>query len=194
MRRTLASITRERRPIFVVDDGSSLPHHLLNSVIARAYGSLYLHYPVNLGLANAINVGVGHWLAHADVEWISVFNDDVEVVRGIFENLADVTRQSSELVKISVYTGYLDDLHPVIAGRSLPAGPSLLPARVPQNTFMPIGIIGSRYFRYRLRIWARRKRAAGYFPVKDRTRIGGLPVGRPTPRQSAGGMSWSFRI
>lgn len=124
LQRTLASLTRQGRPVFVIDDGSSLLHRFKNGFIARAYRAMYMRYPVNLGLANSLNVCVGHWLAHPDIEWISVFNDDVEVVDGIFDILEEVLRQSPYADGNTLYTGYCDHHNPAsgtasIAGRTV---------------------------------------------------------------------------
>lgn len=123
LKRTLASLARQRRPVVAVDDGSSLLHRVRNGLIARAYRTTHAYHPANLGLANALNIGVGHWLADPEIEWISAFNDDVEVADGIFDILEEVLRQSPYRHADTLYTGYSDNRHPKredvpIAGRS----------------------------------------------------------------------------
>ncbi len=122
LRRTLASLVRQRREIVVVDDGSTPLEQIQNGRIARAHRTAFVQYPLNLGLANALNIGIGHWLAHPDVEWISAFNDDVEVADDMFDVLEVILRRARYHHTDTLYTGYLDNRHPTredvsIAGR-----------------------------------------------------------------------------
>ena len=111
LERSLGSLAKQNRPIVVIDDGSSDQFRLQNG-IARDSGAAYVCYPVNLGLSNSINIGVGHWLAHPDAEWISVFNDDVEIIEGMFDTLEEIVSKSPHLKTISLYSGYLGQRHP----------------------------------------------------------------------------------
>jgi hypothetical protein len=126
LRRTLASLTRQRRPVVVVDDGSSFLHRLRNGFTARTYHTTYVRHPVNLGISNSINIGVSHWLAHPEIEWISVFNDDIEVVDGMFDILDEVLRQTPNFRRDSLYTGYLNKPHPTSKRVSIAGRPALL--------------------------------------------------------------------
>ena len=112
LRRTLASLSRQGRPIVVVDDGSPTISRFRNGIMAGAQRAAYMPHPDNLGLAHSLNVGVCHWLAHPEVEWISTFNDDVEVVDGMFDVLENIVRHSPHPPAHSLYTGYADDDHP----------------------------------------------------------------------------------
>lgn len=91
LERSLPSVARAAQrigaPILIVDDGSSeecLRRHL---AIAKASGAELLHLPQNRGLACALNTGVSYWLADRRYDWISYFQDDVEVDPLLFEVL-----------------------------------------------------------------------------------------------------------
>lgn len=47
--------------------------------ICRAVEVDYLYLPGNRGLAAAMNIGLSYWLADKSVDWISYFQDDVDV-------------------------------------------------------------------------------------------------------------------
>jgi hypothetical protein len=111
--RTLRGLARTKRPILVVDDGSSRHRRLLNRSLALRARAVYLRLPKNLGLANAANVGVCYWLAQPDTLWISVFNDDVDVVDDIFERLDLVTRSFGDAGPSRLYAGHHHPLHQV---------------------------------------------------------------------------------
>jgi hypothetical protein len=119
LERALKSLAKQSRPTVVIDDASSDQNRLQNERIATDSGAAYICYPVNLGLSNSINIGVGHWLAHPDAEWISVFNDDVEVIDGMFDILEEIVSKSPHAKTTSLYTGYLGDRHPSIATTSI---------------------------------------------------------------------------
>jgi hypothetical protein len=115
LRRTLEDLVRLQAPILVVDDAS-------REKFAEAYRQIFAEFPVevlrmpsNRGVANAINAGVGYWLADPQVEWISYFQDDVEVRPDVFDALArhqDPDRQP-------ILSGRLDPLHPVQETREM---------------------------------------------------------------------------
>ena len=77
--RSLPQIAAPGCPVLVVDDGSSNTAALLNEKICLKYLIGYLDLPHNRGLAAAMNIGLSYWLADKDVEWISYFQDDVDV-------------------------------------------------------------------------------------------------------------------
>jgi hypothetical protein len=117
------------RPMLVVDDASSGSRGRRNERLARRAGAVYLRLPHNLGLAHATTVGVCYWLAHPEVEWISVFNDDVVVEGDIFERLELVTRSYGEDGRSRLFAGHYSALHVVhradeVAGQQVLLGRS----------------------------------------------------------------------
>jgi hypothetical protein len=108
---TLRGLARTKRPIIVVDDASSFAQRLVNRSLARRAGAVYLPLPRNRGLAHATNVGVCYWLAQPDITWISVFNDDVEVVDDIFDRLELVARSLAADGRGRLFAGHHSDLH-----------------------------------------------------------------------------------
>lgn len=77
LRRSLPQLAALGAPVLVVDDGSDKARwtrELEEVAIAD-----YLYVPHNRGLAAAMNIGLSYWLADKSVEWISYFQDDVDV-------------------------------------------------------------------------------------------------------------------
>jgi glycosyltransferase involved in cell wall biosynthesis len=74
--RSLPQICALGAPVLVVDDGSQAKwtDELVRTAIAD-----YLYIPHNRGLAAALNIGLSYWLADKSVDWISYFQDDVDV-------------------------------------------------------------------------------------------------------------------
>lgn len=62
--------------------------------------------PRNLGLASALNVGVCYWLAILSVDWISTFNDDVDVVENFLERISKVEKALRPPRDVTIYSGY----------------------------------------------------------------------------------------
>jgi hypothetical protein len=146
--RTLRSLSGQGHPIIVVDDGSDDSLKAENQSIALAAGASLIVHPRNAGLAAAMNTGVCYWLAHPDIEWISVFNDDVDVAETAFITLADVVRNSPFAKGDTLYTGYSVQEHPgrakaTIAGRQvfldrIASGPHLHAHRSYWQDVLPI--------------------------------------------------------
>lgn len=90
LERSLPQLVATGKPVLVVDDGSDAPHRDANRDLARRHGALYLVHPENRGAACALNSGLGYWLADPSVEWISCFQDDVDVRRNLFDVFAKV--------------------------------------------------------------------------------------------------------
>ena len=126
--RTLRSLARQFRRIVVVDDASGRWDSWRNRRAARAAGADYVRIPRNLGVAHAVNVGVAHWLAHPDVDWVSVFNDDVEMAPGALATLMDVSRAAPYPRDALLLSGYKSPLHCVRSG-ALIAGQAVHLAR-----------------------------------------------------------------
>lgn len=77
--RSLPQIVALGWPVLVVDDGTPVDNALVGMAHARAAGADFMHLPTNRGLACALNIGLAYWLADASIDWISVFQDDVDV-------------------------------------------------------------------------------------------------------------------
>lgn len=77
--RSLPSIAALGEPVLVVDDGSEPEIAEINRQIATTHAASYIGLGNNRGVAAAINIGVSYWLADPRIEWISYFQDDVEV-------------------------------------------------------------------------------------------------------------------
>jgi hypothetical protein len=110
--RTLRTLARADRPVVVVDDGSAPTRRIRNRRFSRKTGATYVWLPGNLGLAHALNVGICHWLASPDIEWISVFNDDVDVAGDLFTRLDEITHSFAPDPPL-LFTGHHNALHPV---------------------------------------------------------------------------------
>jgi hypothetical protein len=90
LERSLAQIAKLGASVLVVDDGSDEPHRRANADVARRHDALLMAHPANRGFACALNTGLAYWLADPSVEWISVFQDDVDVRADALEVLARV--------------------------------------------------------------------------------------------------------
>lgn len=77
--KSLSTIRKLEVPILVVDDSRKPASASSNETHARWFDSGYLRISENRGLAGALNIGLSFWLADKSVEWISYFQDDVEV-------------------------------------------------------------------------------------------------------------------
>ncbi len=74
--RSLPQIIAMGAPVLVVDDGSEARW---TEQLERDVTTDYLYVPHNRGLAAALSIGLSYWLADKTVEWISYFQDDVDV-------------------------------------------------------------------------------------------------------------------
>lgn len=102
LERTLSLLCKCDLPIVVVDDGSA-------DRFAAHYDSVYAKYPVdtiklprNRGLCCAINCGISYFLADPSIDWISIFNDDVEIDPRLFDVLAKIQDKDQR----PICTGY----------------------------------------------------------------------------------------
>lgn len=121
LERLLNSIAGQTPDILVVDDGSAAANAERNREIARNSGAIYLRVPYNLGKAHAYNVGISHWLAHPEIDWISAFDDDVELVPEALRTIDAVCARSPYPRESTLITGHDNPAHPahgdgVIAG------------------------------------------------------------------------------
>ncbi|MGE0040589.1 MAG: glycosyltransferase family 2 protein [Vicinamibacterales bacterium] len=108
LRRALPQVAGLGVHVLVVDDGSNAEARALNQAIAEEAGAAYLLLPANLGLPTAINIGIAALLADPQVQWISYFQDDVDVRPDLLARLAAV----EDAAERPVLTGYDADEHP----------------------------------------------------------------------------------
>lgn len=88
--KSLSSIKPLRVPILIVDDSRKVSSNESNLMHSRWFEVEYLRIPENRGLAGALNIGLSYYLADKRVEWISCFQDDVEVDPDTLAVLRDV--------------------------------------------------------------------------------------------------------
>ncbi len=94
LHRSLPQIAALGYPILVVDDGSCDRDLWENVAVCVQYNAVHLHIPRNRGLACALNVGISYWLADGRVEWISYFQDDVDIHPKALEILSGLRNYS----------------------------------------------------------------------------------------------------
>jgi glycosyltransferase involved in cell wall biosynthesis len=88
--RSLPQISALGAPVLVVDDGTAIGPGIVAVHKCAIYDchTDYLRLPRNRGLAAAMNVGISFWIADKSIEWISYFQDDVDVHPKTLEILA----------------------------------------------------------------------------------------------------------
>ena len=109
LKRSLPQIAALGWPVLVVDDGSNSECVRANADIIVRHGACQLWIPNNRGLASALNVGLSFWLADKRVEWISYFQDDVDVHPDLFRELDKVARETAG---VRLFTGHDSPDHP----------------------------------------------------------------------------------
>jgi len=77
-------------PVVVVDDASTPEHAKKNRQITEQYQVPLICIPENRGLPNAMNAGLEYWLADPDIDWISYFQDDVDINPDTLKVLAQI--------------------------------------------------------------------------------------------------------
>jgi len=100
LERSLPQIAALGSPVLVIDDGSQDWYD--NKILCLRHRAKYLRLPENRGLAAALNVGLSYWLADRSYNWISYFQDDVDVHPGFFSELDKATRDYRGVL----YTGH----------------------------------------------------------------------------------------
>lgn len=116
--RSLPSILALATPVLVVNDGSDPSHQTDYRKLYALHASDHLQIlelPANRGLSAAINIGLAHWLAAPEIEWISYFQDDVEVKSETLKLLETVRHPT----KRPVLSGYLSKNHSTIRQTSV---------------------------------------------------------------------------
>ncbi len=109
LERSLPQIARLGIPMLVMDDGSPNPQCEHNFEICQQSGALYWRLPNNRGLAAAMNIGLSYWLADSQVEWISYFQDDVDVHPKCLDIIMQIAPREPN---IGVFTGHDAVEHP----------------------------------------------------------------------------------
>ncbi len=77
--RSLPQVLALGIPVMVVDDASTLENYQENQRITDQHQVPLIRIPDNRGLPNAMNVGLDYWLADPAIDWISYFQDDVDI-------------------------------------------------------------------------------------------------------------------
>jgi hypothetical protein len=106
--RSLPQLASLGHMVLVVDDGSAGMARARNRTIAATSGAAYLELPANRGLCAAMNAGLSYLMADRTVEWISYFQDDVDVDPGVMAALQTVEHRDER----PILTGYDADEHP----------------------------------------------------------------------------------
>lgn len=100
--RALPQVANLGYRVIVVDDGTTGAAGRENASICEVSGAARLALPDNRGLAAAMNIGLAYAMADPAVEWISYFQDDVDVAPEVMSGLhAIADRHQRPLV-----TGY----------------------------------------------------------------------------------------
>lgn len=118
LQRSLPQIAALGCPVLLVDDGGGLIDVTHSESKGREYWAQaeymsgpytnvqYLRIPQNRGLACAMNIGLSYWLADSSIEWISYFQDDVDVHPKMLEILSKFQGMSK------ILTGHDAGEHP----------------------------------------------------------------------------------
>ncbi len=100
--RSLPQLASLGHAVLVVDDGSADAARETNRAIAAGCGADYLAFPANRGLCASLNAGLAYLMADRAVEWISYFQDDVDVDPGVMAALKTVEHRDER----PILTGY----------------------------------------------------------------------------------------
>ena len=88
--RSLPQVLALGIPVVVVDDASTPKNYRENQQITRQHSVPLIRVPENRGLPNAMNMGLEYWLADPDIDWISYFQDDVDIHPDTLKVLAQI--------------------------------------------------------------------------------------------------------
>ena len=77
--RSLPQVLALGIPLVVVDDASTAENYQENQRITEQHQVPLIRIPENRGLPNAMNAGLEYWLADPEIDWISYFQDDVDI-------------------------------------------------------------------------------------------------------------------
>jgi hypothetical protein len=107
--RTLPQVARLGCPVLVVEDGSEPMHEAAYKKIRAEFPSVHwIAMPENRGIPCAMNTGISYWLADPDIEWISYFEEDVDVHPDLLRRLTVVQHR----VERPLLTGRRPPEHP----------------------------------------------------------------------------------
>jgi hypothetical protein len=106
--RSLPQLTALGHVVLVVDDGSAAAARARNGAIAARCGAACLEFPENRGLCASLNAGLAYLMADRAIEWISYFQDDVDVDPLVMAALQLV----EDRVQRPIVTGYDAGEHP----------------------------------------------------------------------------------
>jgi hypothetical protein len=107
----LASIADQFDRLLVVDDGSNAGSRSKNQETASRFGAEYLSLRRNRGVACAYNVGLLILFSELEIEWISIFDDDVNLAAGGAARLRSVTQSLGPTAANNLYSGYASPKH-----------------------------------------------------------------------------------
>jgi hypothetical protein len=113
--RTLPQVIALGAPVLVVDDGSAPEPRRENAGLCERHGARLLALPTNRGLCCVTNVAISYWLADSGVQWISLFEDDVDVRPDAMAVLAAV----QDARERPFLTGRYAPEHPVFKRRTI---------------------------------------------------------------------------
>lgn len=105
--RSLPQLAAIGAPVVVIDDRSRGDAAVRIAALCAEHGATLMVLPQNRGLAAALNVGLAYLLADRRVEWISYFQDDVDVVPDVMERL----RQVEDAEERPLLTGFDAEEH-----------------------------------------------------------------------------------
>lgn len=104
--RSLPQILASGCPVLVIDDGSELSYEReYKEVLEKNRHPLLTHQklPINRGLCGAMNVALSYWLADPEIEWISCFQDDVDIKPDLFDTLEKVQEERERPLLVGYY-------------------------------------------------------------------------------------------
>lgn len=98
--RSLHQIVSLGAPVLVVDDGTPIGAGLasMQKLVIFDCGAELLRLPSNRGLACALNIGLSYLLADKSIEWISYFQDDVDVHPKCLSELAQFQKHNHPIM------------------------------------------------------------------------------------------------
>jgi glycosyltransferase involved in cell wall biosynthesis len=107
--RSLPQIARFGCDTLVIDDGSPTAKAAENADICHQFSNVkYFRLLENRGLACAINIGLSFLLADSKYEWLSYFQDDVDVHPKCLAIIGDLIRMNAA----EIFTGHDAVEHP----------------------------------------------------------------------------------
>jgi hypothetical protein len=125
--RTLPQVVALGAQTLIVDDGSTDENARENQRHADDHGVPLLRVPRYRGLCNATNTGITYWLADRGIDWISYFQDDVDVHPELLQVLARIQHP----VERPLLAGLDAPEHPTVATGAISGYPVLYKRSMP---------------------------------------------------------------